>query len=603
MPPAREQQTPLKQQVPMQNIFAEMKAAVGESALRNATQEDAQLTDVEFSDGSWARAYRESRGQRNEALELLFRCNIISTHEFFYSRVSQEHIDECVWIGTYMLKQKPLEEWVALWQQAQQTFEDSVTACFTARTDARISTPSLNIKIPRSGALLTPVASGQDLAASSRGVVDCQTGSASQAYGEDGQDYSYETQGSLHMSQLLSQTCLQSEYQGMPSVPGSEGSLQAQNSSRGPAEESSQPRIVSPMILRCREIMNSPPQEGVPVHRSSMMRSSSSATAMPGFQSRPYSPSECSLTPLGSMHSLSPSLPSVSPPEPTTLPRAQPMAFQSFRDPQAQPTAFSSLHEPQAPQGFNRQVTPPEPTILPSAARIMAQQAQQESGLRPESGPRSTPLAASMPSQQMVVTTLPPEQTRPFAATLPPEHSLPCSDSATAAYLAATLPPESDPLAFSDTPSFAESPPVQQRLATTLPPQQQPFAATMSPQQPLAATLQPQLPASADPYGQRSPFSTIPSEKGIGGHTPLGKGGGTTQQGRTSPFEAAGGGPSSSNMPVIVTLPAAMLTSTPTKGSQKGEVLRSREGSLTGGRTSPQAFAGSTSPPRPRAQQ
>jgi len=590
-------------------------------------------------------------------LELLFRCNIISTQEFAYSRVSQEHIDECVWIGTYMLKQKPLEEWVALWQQAQQTFEDSVTACFTARCEARINTPSLNIKIPRSDALLTPVASGQDLARSHRGVVDCQTGSASQAYGQEGQDNSFETQGSLHMSQLLSQTCLESGYQGMPSVPGSEGSLQAQMSYRGPGEETSQPRIVSPMILRCREIMNAPPQEGVPAQGSASMRGSSSATA--GFQQRPYSPSESSLTPLGSMRSLSPSLPSVSPPEPTTMPRAQPRDFQSFREPQAQPMAFSSLREPQAqpmafsslrepeaqpiafsslreqeaqpmafsslrePQAFsslNRQVPPPEPTILPSAARIMAQQAQQAE-LDYTAQLESRRLAASMPPQQMVVTTLPPDQTRrPFAATLPPSppqsHTLPCSDSATAAYLAATLPPQSDspPLAFADSrsPSFTEPPPTQPELAATLPPQK-PFSGTFSPQPPFSATLPPQPLASGDPYGGRSPFGTIPSEKGIGGYSPIGGEGGATQQGRPSPFEAldarygsvasAGGGPSSSNMPVIVTLPSAMLQGTPGKGSQKGEVLGSREGSLTRGRTSTQAFAGSASPPRPFTQQ
>jgi len=88
---------------------------------------------LEFSDGSWAQVYREACGEKKEALELLFRCNIISTDEFAFSSVSKEHIEECIWIATHMLRQKPLEEWVALWQQAQQTFEDSVTACFEAR--------------------------------------------------------------------------------------------------------------------------------------------------------------------------------------------------------------------------------------------------------------------------------------------------------------------------------------------------------------------------------------------------------------------------------------------------------------------------------------
>jgi len=105
-----------------------------DDALHSPTQEVQQdFATVEFSDGSWAQVYREARGEQKEALELLFRCNIISTDEFAFSSVSQEHIQECIWIATHMLRQKPLEEWVALWQQAQQTFEDSVTACFEAR--------------------------------------------------------------------------------------------------------------------------------------------------------------------------------------------------------------------------------------------------------------------------------------------------------------------------------------------------------------------------------------------------------------------------------------------------------------------------------------
>jgi len=98
---------------------------------RNDLQQD--FVTVEFTDGSWAQVYREARGEQKEALELLFRCNIISTDEFAFSSVSPEHIQECIWIATHMLRQKPLEEWVALWQQAQQTFEDSVAACFEAR--------------------------------------------------------------------------------------------------------------------------------------------------------------------------------------------------------------------------------------------------------------------------------------------------------------------------------------------------------------------------------------------------------------------------------------------------------------------------------------
>merc|ERR1719502_1229795 len=89
--------------------------------------------DGSVSQSSWARAYYEAEGEQREAFELLFRCNIISTEEFACSVISQEHIQECLWIATHMLQNKPLEEWVSLWQQAQQGFEDSVAECFEAR--------------------------------------------------------------------------------------------------------------------------------------------------------------------------------------------------------------------------------------------------------------------------------------------------------------------------------------------------------------------------------------------------------------------------------------------------------------------------------------
>lgn len=93
----------------------------------------AEPTDPAMSQSSWARAYLEAEGDQKDAFELLFRCNIISTEEFACSVISQEHIQECTWIAMHMLQHRPLEEWVALWQQAQQTFEDSVAECFEAR--------------------------------------------------------------------------------------------------------------------------------------------------------------------------------------------------------------------------------------------------------------------------------------------------------------------------------------------------------------------------------------------------------------------------------------------------------------------------------------
>lgn len=91
------------------------------------------------SDGTWACTYRKAEGKQKEALELLFLCGIIPQNEFAESRVSQEHVDECVWIATHMLRQRSLNDWLARWVDAQQIFERSVTACFSARHDTHLT--------------------------------------------------------------------------------------------------------------------------------------------------------------------------------------------------------------------------------------------------------------------------------------------------------------------------------------------------------------------------------------------------------------------------------------------------------------------------------
>lgn len=365
-------------------------------------------------------------------------------------------------------------------------------------------------------------------------LMDCQTPGTSSAYPPGGQDERYEpftTEQSLCMSQLLSLQNLQSEYrtdQGIPSVPGSQESL---NRDFVPGMAEDQPRIVSPMILRCREIMNAPPQEGVPAPgqgRIPVMRSSSSATTVPVMPPRPETPSETySLPP--SRTSLSPSLPSVSPPEPTALPSAA-----AFR--------------PQPP-------SPPETTILPSAARIMQQQAQQadmadraykaqlqsDIGAAPQDGGgalRSRPLAASMPSQQP-----------PFAATLPPQQQP----------FAATLPPQSSEQTFQSSQSRQQT-----RLEpTTQAPHfasgsQQPFAATLPPEPPVA-TIPPQLGRLASRgEGQFEPPSGLSSAR-------------AQSEASIASIGSSGGGPSSSNMPVIVTLPAALLHTAKPAGAAPGQ--------------------------------
>jgi len=124
------------------------------------------------STGTWVKTYRNADANSKEALELLFRCNVIPTEEFAHSYVSQEHIDECVWISTQMLRQKSLEEWVDAWPQAMKTFEESVTACFAARTDVIANlygnSPGSTARGPNPNSPNSPP--GSD-----RGLMDCRT--------------------------------------------------------------------------------------------------------------------------------------------------------------------------------------------------------------------------------------------------------------------------------------------------------------------------------------------------------------------------------------------------------------------------------------------
>jgi len=301
-----------------------------DARFEEASQED-PIQQVEFSDGSWARAFREARGQRRDALELLFKCNIISTQEFAYSRVSQEHIDECVWIGTYMLKQRPLEEWVALWQQAQQTFEDSVTACFTARTaEGGRSTFG-----PMSGAGMSGTAPRSEVP-----LLDCRTAASQAAMSDHDEDDPYTTRSSLCLSQLRSPI---PDRDTLPEAETPEGvnrdidrsmnisfnpNADPNSRSSSYATSSIPPEFnmdiggpgrpaLSPMILRCREILSAPPQEGVPAQQQQQQQqqklrsnplvlralSSGSAGQIPvapitGFPTLPSEPPSANVTPL-----------------------------------------------------------------------------------------------------------------------------------------------------------------------------------------------------------------------------------------------------------------------------------------------------------------
>lgn len=103
--------------------------AIGDLVNKGPAKPREELYAMELCDGSWAVTYQKAEGQMKQGLELLFRCHIIPTQEFGHARVSQEHIDECVWIATHMLRQRSLEEWLNKWPEARDAFDDSVRKC------------------------------------------------------------------------------------------------------------------------------------------------------------------------------------------------------------------------------------------------------------------------------------------------------------------------------------------------------------------------------------------------------------------------------------------------------------------------------------------
>jgi len=70
--------------------------------------------------------------QNKDALELCLRCEIFSAQEYSNNRISQEHVDECLWIANTMLQQMSLDDWVDLSDNERQSFEDRVDALLSA---------------------------------------------------------------------------------------------------------------------------------------------------------------------------------------------------------------------------------------------------------------------------------------------------------------------------------------------------------------------------------------------------------------------------------------------------------------------------------------
>jgi len=113
-------------------------SSLGDDLLAAAEPHPDVAGALEAGEGTWAHAYQNAKGNQKDALELLFRCGIVSVHEHAHSHASQDHIEECMGIAQQMLRQKPLEEWVFWRQQALESFEDSITAIFSTRPPSPI---------------------------------------------------------------------------------------------------------------------------------------------------------------------------------------------------------------------------------------------------------------------------------------------------------------------------------------------------------------------------------------------------------------------------------------------------------------------------------
>lgn len=92
--------------------------------VRKESQDGVGAPKKESSLGTWAQAYSEASGPEREALDLLFRCQIVSVYEFTESRVGRDHIDECIRIATQMLQQRSMSDWIATRYRAKQIFQE-----------------------------------------------------------------------------------------------------------------------------------------------------------------------------------------------------------------------------------------------------------------------------------------------------------------------------------------------------------------------------------------------------------------------------------------------------------------------------------------------
>mmetsp|Transcript_59284 Transcript_59284/g.94092 ORF Transcript_59284/g.94092 Transcript_59284/m.94092 type:complete len:354 (+) Transcript_59284:128-1189(+) len=119
---------------------------------------------LKLSENAWPRAYLSANEDEKKALELLLLCNIIQPDEFANGDVSDEHVDECMWIAMQMLRQKDYVYWTRNPLHAARVFDETVTSRFAERTVARSSVSTSGMVTPEFAA---------SYAASERGVMDC----------------------------------------------------------------------------------------------------------------------------------------------------------------------------------------------------------------------------------------------------------------------------------------------------------------------------------------------------------------------------------------------------------------------------------------------
>jgi len=134
---------------------------------RNNLSEDEAL---KLSVSAWPRAYLLANEEEKKALELLLLCRIIPPDEFANGDVSEEHVEECMWIAMQMLRQKDYIFWTRNPLQAARAFDNSVTSRFPERTCVRSA-------VSTSGAITPEFAAPYvaSYAQSACGVVDCRS--------------------------------------------------------------------------------------------------------------------------------------------------------------------------------------------------------------------------------------------------------------------------------------------------------------------------------------------------------------------------------------------------------------------------------------------